>query len=221
MTLRRSDLAVSGVALALLLLWDASGVDLGLVRAWGTPAGFPWRDHWLTSHIAHDGGRWFTGAVLAMLVVNVWRPLFSGLSRAERVRWLLVTLAALALVPLLKKFSATSCPYELAEFGGRALYVSHWRFGMADGGPGGCFPSGHATAGAALFSGWFALRDRHPVAARRWLAATLAATLFFGWAQMVRGAHYPSHTMWSAWLCWTLAMLTVAPARRVAQPATP
>jgi membrane-associated PAP2 superfamily phosphatase len=221
MNLRRRDLAIAGVALALLLLWDASGMDLTLVRAWGTAEGFAWRDHGLTSLIAHDGGRWLAGAVLVMLVVNIGRPLFAGLPRAERVRWLLVTLAALLLVPLLKKFSATSCPYELAEFGGRAIYVSHWRFGVADGGPGGCFPSGHATAAAAFFSGWFALRDRHPVAARRWLAATLAATLFFGWAQMVRGAHYPSHTMWSAWLCWTLPMLTAPPARAVVQPATP
>jgi membrane-associated PAP2 superfamily phosphatase len=23
----------------------------------------------------------------------------------------------------------------------------------------------------------------------------------------VRGAHFPSHTLWSAWLCWTLGAI--------------
>ena len=207
----------------MLLLWDASGLDLAFARAWGGAEGFPWRDHWLTSRVAHDGGRWLAGAVLAALVINVWRPLFGGLTRAERVRWLIVTLGTLLLVPMLKKLSSTSCPYELAEFGGRALYVSHWRFGVGDGGPGGCFPSGHATSAIAFFSGWFALRERHPQAARAWLAAVLALMLFYGWAQMARGAHYPSHTLWSAWLGWTLATLAMAamPATRCRQAALP
>ena len=147
----RRDLAVTGVALALLLLWDASGLDLAAVRGWGDASGFRWRNHWLTSSVLHDGGRWLAGLVLAALVLNVWRPLFSGLPRSERVRWLLVTVGTMLLVPLLKKFSPVSCPYELAEFGGRAWYVSHWRPGSGgDGGPGGCFPSGHATSAVAF-----------------------------------------------------------------------
>jgi membrane-associated PAP2 superfamily phosphatase len=219
-TARRRDFAVAAAALALLLLWDASGLDLAAARAWGGGAGFPWRDHWLTSAVAHDGGRWLAGAALAALLVNLRWPLFGGLSPAERLRWLLVTLGTLLLLPLLKQFSTTSCPYELTEFGGRALYVSHWHFGVGDGGPGGCFPSGHATSAVAFFSGWFALRERHPVAARRWLAAVLALTLFYGWAQLARGAHYPSHTLWSAWLGWMLAMLAAPPAPRP-QPTLP
>ena len=215
---QRRDLTVAGVTLALLLLWDPRGLYLVWVRAWGDATGFAWRDHWLTSRVAHDGGRWLAGAVLAALVVNLRWPLFDGLTRAERVRWLLVTVGTLLLMPVLKKLSSTSCPYELAEFGGHALYVSHWRFGVADGGPGGCFPSGHATSAAAFFSGWFALRERHPQAARIWLGVVLALALFHGWAQMARGAHYPSHTLWSAWICWTLAMLA-APRPRPLQAA--
>jgi membrane-associated PAP2 superfamily phosphatase len=222
MSLPRRDLWVTGVALALLLLWDTSGLDLALVRAWGSADGFGWRDHWFTARVLHDGGRWLAGAVLAGLALNVWRPLFGNtLPRAERWRWLLVTLATLLLVPLLKSASLTSCPYELAEFGGPAAYVSHWRFGVGDGGPGRCFPSGHATSAVAFFYGWFALRERHRAAARGWLAAVCVLGALYGWAQMARGAHYPSHTLWSAWLCWTLALAASAVRRPAGVAATP
>ena len=37
-----------------------------------------------------------------------------------------------------------------------------------------------------------------------WLALVLATGFAFGTAQLLRGAHYPSHTLWSAWLCWAI-----------------
>ena len=36
-------------------------------------------------------------------------------------------------------------------------------------------------------------------------------------AQMARGAHYASHTLWAAWLCWVLG-LAVLGSRRAASP---
>jgi membrane-associated PAP2 superfamily phosphatase len=221
-TARRRDLLITGIALGLLLAWDASGLDLMLVRRYGSAEGFAWREHWFTGNLLHNGGRWLGLAVLAGLVLNIRWPWFSGLSRGERWRWLLVTLASALLVPLIKQFSSTSCPWDLAEFGGAARYVSHWHFSVADGGAGHCFPSGHAVSAVAFFSGWFALRHHHPKAARRWLAAVCVLGLAFGWAQMARGAHYASHTLWSAWLCWTLAMLAAPPppAAAVGVPAT-
>ena len=41
---------------------------------------------------------------------------------------------------------------ELAEFGGVAQHVSHWSLGVLDGGPGHCFPSGHASSAFAFFA---------------------------------------------------------------------
>lgn len=201
----QADAAVTLGALALLLAWDASGLDLAAVRLWGSSAGFAWRDHWFFAGVLHNGGRWLGTAVFVALLVNVFRPLGNTLPRGERVRWLLVTLLSLALIPLIKQASLTSCPWDLAEFGGRAVYVSHWRWGVADGGGGHCFPSGHASTAFAFIGGWFALRQRHPAAARAWLAGVLMLGLLFGWAQAVRGAHYPSHTMWTAWICWAFA----------------
>jgi membrane-associated PAP2 superfamily phosphatase len=69
--------------------------------------------------------------------------------------------------------------WDLSEFGRSARHVSHWAFGVNDGGPGRCFPSGHASAAFSLFSV----------------------------AQTVRGAHYPSHSMWTAWVCFATSAL--------------
>jgi membrane-associated PAP2 superfamily phosphatase len=95
-----------------------------------------------------------------------------------------------------------------------ARYVSHWSFGVSDGGPGHCFPSGHATAGFAFVSLYFLFRRWRPPAAPWVLLAVCGIGLLFGWAQMVRGAHYPSHTLWSAWLCWTFCAIVDAVSRR-------
>jgi membrane-associated PAP2 superfamily phosphatase len=204
----RRDLAIALALLLALLAWDASGLDLAAARAFGDARGFAWRDHWLASRVLHDGGRWLGLGVLALLAVHLLRPLWPGMPARERAWWLMATLACALLVPALKSVSRTSCPWDLAEFGGVAQYVSHWRFGVGDGGAGRCFPSGHASSAFALLSGWFVLRHPHPRLARAWLVAVLLLGAAFGLAQLARGARYPSHTLWTGWLCWTLCALS-------------
>jgi membrane-associated PAP2 superfamily phosphatase len=199
---RHADLKVAAMALLLLLLWDMSGLDLAVARLFAGPDGFPWRDSWVASRLLHEGGRAAAWCAMALLLVNVWRPLIAGPTQAERWRWLIVTLACIVIVPAFKRASASSCPWDLAEFGGVASYVSHWRFGLSDGGPGHCFPSGHAVSAFGFLGGWFALRDSRPRLARIWLAAVCVLGVLFGGAQLVRGAHYVSHTLWTGWLCW-------------------
>lgn len=204
----RRDAALALLALALLLAWDASGLDLAVARRFGGVAGFAARGHWLARDVLHDGGRALAWGVLALLGVGIWRPLpFAGrLPRARRVWWFATVLACLAVVTLLKQSSLTSCPWSLAEFGGQARVVSHWQWGVADGGDGRCFPSGHAAAAFALLAGVPALRRDHPRAARCWLAGVLVLGLLFGAAQTVRGAHFVSHSLWTAWLCWAVTL---------------
>jgi membrane-associated PAP2 superfamily phosphatase len=208
---RRLDtLHVTLVGLVLLMAWDLAGLDLAAMRLVGDAQGFAWRDHVLTSTVLHQGGRALGWLVLAVLVLNVWRPLWQGPTRAERVRWLAATVACVLLVPAVKQISNSSCPWDLAEFNGVASYVSHWQFRLTDGGPGRCFPSGHATAAFAFFSGWFALRPYQPRMARLWLGAVLVGGVVFGLGQYLRGAHYPSHTLWTAWMCWVINAVILA-----------
>lgn len=207
-----SDALPIVVALLLLLAWDLSGLDLPLARLYGDPHGFVWRDHWLTGGVLHAGARWLAWVVFGGLLLGLWWPLaFLGarLPRRDHIWWLATVLLCVALIPLIKRFSWTSCPWSLAEFGGVAAhYVPHWVRGQRDGGPGGCFPSGHASTAFAFVAGWFALRERAPRAARLWLIITVIAGLALGWVQMMRGAHYLSHVLWTAWICWAVTALS-------------
>ena len=51
------------------------------------------------------------------------------------------------------------------------------------------------------------LQDKAPRVARAWLLGVMAAGLMLGLTQQLRGAHFMSHTLWTAWVCWTTAAL--------------
>jgi membrane-associated PAP2 superfamily phosphatase len=203
--------------LAALLAWDASGLDLWVMRHVGSAAGFALRESWFTTQVIHQGGRLLSWGVVGFIVlVNLWPArLLPPLTRRERLTWLLVTLLCLVVVSGVKRVSLTSCPWDLAEFGGTAQYVSHWAFGLSDGGGGHCFPSGHASAAFAFLCGGWVLARAYPRAARAWLVGVVALGVVYGVGQMLRGAHYPSHTMWTGWICWavTVAATSIGPGR--------
>lgn len=197
------------LGLLLLLAWDYAGLDLTLARWFGTAAGFSRENDWLWRHMLHDEIRpwpWVIEFGLLAAIGWPWGNL-ARLARPRRAQLALTTLAALLLISSIKLHSHTSCPWELQEFGGVASHVSHWAWGVRDGGRGGCFPAGHASTGFAFLGGFFAFRRVLPATAWRWLAGAMGAGLILGLAQQVRGAHYMSHTLWTAWLCWTVAAL--------------
>ncbi len=192
--------------LAGLMAWDATGADLEVARLFGDAEGFAARNAFWAEHVLHNGLRYVGMVVFAWMLWDLVRP--SGLAqpgaptRAERAWALMATLLALLLVPTLKHQSLSSCPWSLAEFGGDAAarWVSHWAWGERDGGPGGCFPSGHAVGSFAFLSLVWLWRGQARVA--RWvLAGVLLAGLLGSVAQWARGAHFVSHSLWSAYLC--------------------
>ena len=190
------------------VLWDATALDLPLARLFGSAAGFVWRSDPEVVLWLHEVPRWLSSAGVVALIVGVkwpWGPLRS-LAVRERLELVVAVVAAMAAVTVLKRLSATSCPWDLSEFGGVASYVSHWNWLARDGGGGHCFPGGHASAAFAYVAAWFALQRRAPLLARRWLAVAVVAGLVLGAVQQVRGAHFMSHTFWSAWVCWTAGL---------------
>lgn len=198
------DLAWTLLAMALVIAWDALALDRSFAHWFGDATGFALRSDWFLVNIAHEGARRAAWLVVLVLTLCVWKPfgVMRQLPHARRVQLVVGILVSLAVISTLKYFSTTSCPWDLAEFGGVARYVSHWSLGLADGGPGHCFPAGHASTGFAFVAGYFALRRHAPRAARLWLACALVVGLLMGLAQQMRGAHFMSHTLWTGWLCW-------------------
>lgn len=196
-------------SLLFLLAWDASGLDLLLAHWFGTSQGFALRDHWLLSTVLHEGVRRLSWLLVMGLSLAVWWPVgvLRRIDRSRRLQLVVSILLSLLVVVLIKRFSNTSCPWDLSEFGGLARYVSHWAWGVSDGGGAHCFPAGHASVGFALFGVYFALRETEPRMARWSLFAVLGAGLVLGIAQQARGAHFMSHTLWTGWLCWTASWL--------------
>jgi membrane-associated PAP2 superfamily phosphatase len=206
-------------ALGLLVAWDASGLDLPLARLMADSRGFTLRHNWVAAVLLHE---WMRRAAFlggAWLLVGIWWPtgVLRRLSRGARINWLASLLLGVALINLLKYSSRSSCPWDLSEFGGVGVYLSHWAWGRADGGPGRCFPAGHASAAFAFVGGFFALRPVSQSLARVCLVTVATAGMALGAAQQLRGAHFMSHTLWTAWFCWVTAWTLDAAIRFSAQ----
>jgi membrane-associated PAP2 superfamily phosphatase len=194
------------VLLGVLLAWDAGGLDLPLARLMGGLQGFPLRDHWILSGVLHDGARQLAWLACLWLLAGVWWPtgVLRRLARRGRVQWLASTAISLVFISALKYSSHSSCPWDLAEFGGPADYLSHWAWGRSDGGPGRCFPAGHASAAFAFLGGYFVVREECAEHGAQYLAIVLFAGTLLGVAQQLRGAHFMSHTLWTAGICWAI-----------------
>ncbi|WP_409169936.1 phosphatase PAP2 family protein [Variovorax sp. H27-G14] len=181
-------------------------MDLLLARAAGSPMGFPLRSNPFMVHVMHEGARNLSWVLVIGLFVTIRWPFgfLRRLTTGGRAQLALTVLASVIAVSMLKHASQTSCPWDLQEFGGAARYVSHWSWGVNDGGPGGCFPAGHASAAFAYVGGYFVLRRVSARAAAVWLGVAVVAGFVLGVSQQLRGAHYMSHTLWTAWVCWVV-----------------
>jgi membrane-associated PAP2 superfamily phosphatase len=156
---------------------------------------------------------------IAMLVLALgparWRD---RLRFARRDLWVavltLVTVPALA--GLGKNYSNIFCPSEIRRYGGDVPYVKLCEPYPQDDRPerrGHCFPAGHASGGFALLGLLWLRRTR------TWKFGALALGLGLGWwmggYQMLKGAHYLSHTIVTMLLAW----IAVLAWRRAVRPA--
>ena len=194
--------------LVLALAWDATDLDLAVMRHIGTATGFPLRNEALWSLWLHDRGKQMAVFLLLVLCVMVGWPIgpWKRVSRPARLASVLAVLISTLAISVVKRYSLTSCPWDLQDFGGVASYVSHWAWGVEDGGRARCFPSGHASAALGFMSATLPFLTASDQRLQRLgaflLLLVLAVGLVFGAAQTLRGAHYPSHTLWTAFICW-------------------
>jgi len=189
---------------------DWLGLDLKLadrIYQWGNGA---WilRDHWVTTTLIHEGGRKLTGIFLVItLALGAFSYRYNGLKKYRSALWYLLTVAVVCalVINLLKEFTAMDCPWDLGRYGGNKLY--HGLFGLPgfNQTPGRCFPAGHASAAYAWFGAYFVTRLHFPKFQKLAIGTVITLGLIFGVAQQLRGAHFLSHDLCTAWLCWIIA----------------
>ena len=105
-------------------------------------------------------------------------------------------------ISIFKSMSVHGCPSNLSLYGGNLPLFSLFAHLPAGVQAGHCFPGGHASAGFALMAFYFAFQESKPYFARAMLLLSLVVGFAMGWVQMMRGAHFMSHNLWSAWLVW-------------------
>jgi len=169
------------------------------------------RDAFMTQTLVHQGGRdlsiaLWAGAAAAWLVARR-RAEWASLRAPLAYLIVAVTLSVLC-VSWVKSWSNMDCPWDLQRYGGLRPYIALWDVRPIGLHRGACFPAGHASGGYAWLSLYFFLGAVRP----RWrwagLAAGLGLGLVFGIAQQLRGAHFASHDIASAAICWTAAVAT-------------
>jgi membrane-associated PAP2 superfamily phosphatase len=210
---------VLGLAVAVLLgslaVFELTGVDLWLQDHFYNAA----THRWLVDEKEPVGRAIFYNGPKALVwVIALTALVFAAGPVRWRNRWQLnrrglwLGLLVIATVPALagvgKKYTNVFCPSEIRRYGGDVAYARLCEPYPADDKPprrGGCFPAGHASGGFALM-GLLAVRNT-----RRWRNGAIASALFLGWwmgtYQMLKGAHYLSHTVTTMLVAWIIVLL--------------
>ncbi|MFP5305845.1 MAG: phosphatase PAP2 family protein, partial [Gammaproteobacteria bacterium] len=196
-----SALLGAAVFAAAALLVEHSGLDLWTLDAFYDPAVgcFPARRAWWARTLLHDGQAHaillIAFAALAIFVASLLVVRLRTLRRAA-----LYLLACMALttatVGALKQQSGRDCPWDLERYGGTPSAVVA---------RGGCFPGGHSSGAFSLFALVVLIGPYGRRRVRAVFAGVLGLGLGYAATQWLRGAHFPSHDLWSACIGWSWA----------------
>jgi membrane-associated PAP2 superfamily phosphatase len=179
------------------LLYSAQGGQWALKKAF------------VTERLLHVAGRNAVAAawvlVLLALAATWWKPQWRS-RRRPLAGLALSVLLSTVLISSLKAFSGVGCPWDLVRYGGDRAYVDIFSALLAGTPNRGCFPAGHASAGYAWLALFFFFQAVRPAWRWRGLTAGIVLGMVFGLSQQLRGAHFLSHDLWTAALCWLAAV---------------
>lgn len=191
------------------LLFESTGIDL-----WVQDHFYNFQSHkWLVDaadsiprllfYTGAKGSVWFVGLTLIASALLPRKLPFKTVSRRDLLIAILTIATAPALVALGKATTNTFTPAQIRRYGGEVPYVKVIDRYPKNDRPvkhGRAFPAGHASGGFAL------LALAGIANTRRGRTIGIAIGLFAGTAmgayQMLKGAHYLSHTVITAMFCW-------------------
>lgn len=150
------------------------------------------------------------GLFAAILGPESWRRRVADAGWVASRAGLVAALASASLTPVivgsLKSTSGVFCPSELIRYGGTAPYRRPYSSEICDlPMRGHCWPAGHASGGFALF-GLLAVA-KTPARRRLVAGGAVFAGSAMGLYQMLKGAHFMSHTLITAGLALLVAAI--------------
>jgi membrane-associated PAP2 superfamily phosphatase len=194
------------------IFFEYSGFDLWWVSHFydEQTQSWPFRKHWLFETVIHQGGRDLDlVAGLAWLVVfalSFFLPIFKK-QRRLMVYFLVAAGAGPLLVGVGKHLTHIYTPWELSFFSGTLPHIRLFDPVPPGLGVGHAFPAGHASGGYAFLSLYFVMGHLDNSRKIYGLMTGLSLVLIFGVGQQVRGAHFPSHDLFTLVICWYSALI--------------
>lgn len=166
-------------------------------------------DYFLTVWM-HVRLKWF---VVAVALASLLAALSSySLSRLQAYRlsmwWAFAGMViSSSAVSLFKHYSMHGCPWDVTLYGGSLPLLDLFASLPAGAEAGRCFPAGHPSGGFALMAFYFAFMHSKPRFSTLMLWGGLLMGLLMGFVQIMRGAHFLSHVLWSGWLVWMVLLV--------------
>jgi membrane-associated PAP2 superfamily phosphatase len=211
-------------ASAALILWIGQFTDIDLRLADmsfdRTRGVFPLQHAWFAEKFNHEILKvvltCLASAAVVVAVWDAWRPHLNWApSRRLGVRVLGLSAVSVPLIiSLLKRASTSHCPWDVDRYGGDAPYIRLMEMMPSGISAGHCLPGGHASSALwliALAAFWMPGQPR-----KAFGVATLAMAfaLSVGFVQQLRGAHFLTHTLWSAWIACAIVLANYVLAKR-------
>lgn len=170
---------------------------------------WPYKHSWWVSGLIHEKGK-FVPVIAGGAALFVFGWSFVGPSvRSCRGSALFLCLAiglSTGTVALGKATINRHCHWDYDRYGGEVPYTKLFEPTPRGCKPGHGFPAGYASGALSLMSSYFIFYGRNRRRALSGLAAGLLLGGVFGFGQLARGAHFVSHNIWSAAICWFVAL---------------
>ncbi|MFZ3185657.1 MAG: phosphatase PAP2 family protein [Pseudomonas sp.] len=203
-------LALPLALIVLLLAFPPTSLDFAISHLfYSQELGFVGKHSYWLEDILHDRAKqavisFAVLAALGLMLSLVYKP-WTRL-RLPLAYLVLAMSLCTAIVTPLKVVTGVHCPWDLSEFGGTETYSPLLGTREPTAKPGRCWPAGHASSGFTFFALYFLLRDRRPRLAKVALVFALALGSLLSIGRIMQGAHFLSHSLWTALFDWMIAL---------------
>ncbi len=166
--------------------------------------GFYLKNFWWYDRFAHHDLKLWQEMIFLAIIVAIFAKKYNvHILALQDTRPYLMILAYCAItttvIGIIKHYSNHSCPWSILDLHTQIQFIPQL-------GNGGCFPGGHSGLGYAWCAGFFAFYKIDKRRAYFYLFAGIILGTGMGLTQMMRGAHFLSHNLWTFWMTWAIGL---------------